>query len=944
MSSTSVPSGLHPRVAFLAACIVGGGLIGASPLRAQVGESDSSAGDRDSGVTARDVPTALAVRRVEAIQVDGRADEDAWQAAPAATSFVQGNPNEGAPPAQPSAVRVLFDDGALYVFARLYETDPDRIANQLVRRDEEGQYDYFELSLDPNHDHLTGYRFRVSAANQQSDSYLFGDTREDDNWDAVWSSATSRDSVGWSVEMRIPLSQIRYEAATGAQTWGVNFTRRRLASNSTSYFSLQSRTVRGRVSQFGALDGIEVSSDARRLEILPYLASEFHRAEGEPGDPLFDGTELTPRFGLDVRAGLGTAFSVDATVNPDFGQVEVDPEVINLTAFETFFPEKRPFFVQDAQILSFALGSRSGGGGGGGGFRGGDQLFFSRRIGRTPHGSGPDDADFTDIPGQTTILGAAKLTGRTDGGLSVGLLTAATAAERADIYFEEDGLFDKSLVEPASQFGVARLQQDFRNGGTTLGAIATGMRRDLPSSGAFDDLSSNAYSAGLDFEHQWGGAQNRNWRLFGFLAGTHVRGPSDALLDIQESSNHYFQRPDADYLEVDSTATSMTGINWRLQFSRQSAEHWTWSVWLAQITPGFEVNDLGFSRSSERLDGGASVSYRSIEPGPLFRSYSVRLTTFHSWRQDLLDDFFDAGNWAQTYKRGTFSLSSNFDFLNNWGLNLRTSWNPQSLSDTKTRGGPLMTEPGSFSFNVSVNTDRRRAVSLRPSVEYRPRSRGNGYEVSTGLGVSLRPTSSWEIEFQPRFSRQRTGSQYVTDSDAVFYEPTYGDRYLFGDLLRHSFSVETRINVAFSPDLSLQLFAQPLVSTGEYLSYRQLETSETFDFLEFEEGVATETEDGVLCGSGSTCVLAGERYVDFTGDGLADDSFGDRNFNIRSLRSSAVLRWEYLPGSVLFLVWQQARRDELENGDFNLGRDLGGIFSAPGEDTFIAKASFYVDF
>ncbi len=894
------------------------------------------------GDTRSSLPIVQAVRNDLEIAVDGVLDEPDWQDAPPITAFVQGSPVEGAAPAEPSEVRVLFDDHAVYVSARMFESDPDQIADQLVRRDEQGQFDYFELSLDPNHDRLTGYRFRVSAANVQGDTYLYGDTREDRNWDAVWSSGTHRDSLGWSVEMRIPLSQIRYEGTEGAQTWGVNFTRRRLASNSTDYFALQSRTVRGRVSQFGQLQGIEINGTARRLEILPFVASEFHREDAEEGNPFFDGTKLSQRFGLDVRAGLGTAFSLDATVNPDFGQVEVDPEVINLTAFETFFPEKRPFFVQDAQILSFALGSRSGGGGGG--FRGGDQLFFSRRIGRTPHGRGPDEADFVDVPGQTTILGAAKLTGRTQSGLSVGFLTAATAAERADAYFADDDQFDNSLVEPAGQYAVARLQQDFGDGGTTVGTILTGMRRELPSGGEFDDLTSNAYSAGLDFEHQWGGPQERNWRLFGFFAGSHVRGSSDALLDIQRSSNHYFQRPDADYLEVDSTATAMTGFNWRLQFSRQSAEHWTWSVWAAQITPGFEVNDLGFSRSSERLDGGASVSYRNITPGPLFRSYSVRLTTFHNWRQDLLDDFFDAGNWAQTYKRGTFSLSTNFEFNNNWRMDLRSSFNPQALSDTKTRGGPLMTEPGSISFNASMNTDRRKAVSIRPSVEYRPRFRDNGYTIRTGLGITFRPASSWEIELQPRFSRERNSSQYVTDSDADFYDPTYGERYLFGDLLRHSFSLETRINVAFSPNLSLQLFAQPLVSSGEYRSYRQLEASETFDFIELEEGVATETEAGVSCGTGTICLLDGERHVDFTGDGLADDSFGDRDFNIRSLRGSAVLRWEYRPGSVFFLVWQQARRDVLDTGEFRLGRDLGGIFSAPGEDTFIAKASFYIDF
>lgn len=920
-----VTAGLHMAI----------GLYAPALAAQEVGSSDEKnrapVGGTGYSQQAEDEPVAQVSRREGAIRIDGRLDEPAWLLATPVTRFVQGEPTEGAAPAESTEVRLLFDDRSLYIGARMYERDPENIQSQLVRRDQDGQYDYFEISLDPNGDDLTGYRFRVGAAGVESDAYLYQDTREDREWDAVWDSGVHRDSLGWSVEMRIPLSQIRYESPDPEKPWGVNFIRRRLASTSLSYFSLESRNVRGKVSQFGRLEGIQLPNQARRLEVRPFFVSQIRSEPVTEGDPFTERGDVSPRLGLDLSYGVTSTFSLDATINPDFGQVEVDPEVINLTAFETFFPELRPFFVQDARVFDFELSGRR------------NTLFFSRRIGRSPHGGDSGEADFTDVPGQSTILGATKFTGRTASGLSVGLLAAVTDEETGKAFFSDNGEIRDFVVEPRSEFGVLRLQQDLRDGASRVGAIVTALNRESPGDGSFDEITTNAYSAGVDFEHDWGGASDRNWRVFGNLATSFIRGVSEALIRIQESSNHRFQRPDAPKLGVDSTATSMTGVNWQFQFERLSAKHWTWATWMGEISPGFEVNDLGFSTDTEHYQWGARIGYREIQPGSIFRAYSLRLFTSNNFRHTITDDLFSASNIAHSYKSGFLSLNGKFTFLNNWEMEADVSYSPQSLSDSQTRGGPLMTDPASVRFELQVETDPRAIISLEPSVEFTDRALDGGKTFETELKLAFRPAPSWEIRIGPKYKRERDAAQFVTSTDTVAFAPTFGSRYLFADLLRQEFSLETRVDVAFTPNVSLQIFAQPLVSTGNFQTYKQLARPESFDFLSFEEGVASVQSDGeVSCLGGATCVLDGERFVDFDGQGAADFSFGDRDFNIRSLVGNAVFRWEYRSGSTLFIVWQQSRRETEDFGDFSLGRDVAGIFSAPATNTLIVKVSHYL--
>lgn len=864
------------------------------------------------------------------VDVDGRLDEEVWNRAPVASRFVQGEPVEGIPAEEETEVWVLFDGSALYIGARLYDSDPDAITDRLVRRDDHGNFDYFEVSLDPNNDRRTGYAFRVSAANVQGDQYLYNDRREDRAWDAVWDSGVQQDGEGWTVEMRIPLSQIRYEAADSVQTWGANFTRMRQASKEKSYFHLMSRLQEGRVSQFGRLEGIRIPRASRRVEVRPYVLSSAHRGPAEPGDPFFDGSALDTRTGFELRYGLGAAFTLDATINPDFGQVEADPATINLSAFETFYQERRPFFVEDARVLDFTLSGHR------------NSLFYSRRIGRSPHGRAPWDADFSEVPDAATILGAAKVTGRTSGGLSIGALGAVTQEERGEAFFADQGVTDDFIVEPRSNFGVVRLEQDFREGASQVGAIVTGMSRKLPGDESFDFLTSTAYSAGLDFEHTW---NDRQWALHGFLAGSHVRGDSTALIRLQRASNHYFHRPDALYVEMDSTATEMTGAEWRLQLDRRSGEHWTGGVWVAQVTPGFEINDLGFSQSRERLDGGTRISYREIKPGDLFRSYSLSFTTYHNWSHDVLEeDPLSWASWQKAHTSGSFNLKGNTTFLNYWRLDGDIRLSPDNMSRTATRGGPLMRDPGSFTFGMRVHSDGRKAFSIIPGFEVTRGRDGSGDKFLGGAQIEVRPSPGLEFSIRPAFSRQVEGAQYVSSTDVLPFDPTYGRRYLFSDLERNTLSMDTRLDMTFSPTLSLQLFAQPFLSSGDYQSYKQLARSESFEFQRFEDGTYTLAEDGsVRCVGGQSCLDAdGKRHLDLDGDGSVDYAFTDRDFNLRSLIGNAVIRWEYRPGSTVFLVWQHRQSAWANTGNFDLNRDLAGLWDAPSDDVFMLKVNYWL--
>ncbi|MDA0327725.1 MAG: DUF5916 domain-containing protein [Gemmatimonadetes bacterium] len=859
------------------------------------------------------------------IELDGIFDEPDWALAPVFTGFTQGEPVEGEPAEQQTEVRILFGDDAIWIAARMWDSEPTRIDRRLTRRDTHGTYDQFSLHLDPNRDGLTGYSFSVSAANVQGDLYFYNDDKMDGNWDAVWSSAVHVDEDGWTAEIRIPLSQIRYEASDDAQTWGINFHRMRVANNERSYHTLVSRVRRGIVSQMGRLENVRVTRPSRRLEIRPYAVSSLENRPADPNDPFFDGRATGGRVGLDMSYGLGAAFTFDATINPDFGQVEADPAVINLTAFETFFPEQRPFFVEDARVFDFGLSG------------GRNSLFYSRRIGRAPRGGAPSSAAFSEIPTNATILGAAKLAGRTTKGLSIGALAAVTGNEFGQGRFA-DGSDDEFLVEPRSEFAVFSLAQDLNEGMTQIRGITTAMRRDLPVDGSFDWLPSSAINGGVRFEHQW---SERTWSLYGFFAGSQVRGSEVAMQSIQRSSTHYLQRPDATRFSVDPNATSLSGRDWRLQLEKRGGEHWTGALWAAEVSKLFDVNDLGFSPNAERLDGGFRFGYREIRPSSVFRNYDVSVNSFHNWSHEALDDVWSVDSWHNARTNGNYSLNLSGQFLNYWNVRTSARYNPRKMSRTATRGGPMMVGPASTNWTLNVNSDRRKEVSFGGQLEQGNDHEGRGGSTQISGDVRVRPSDNLAVSVSPRWESATSGDQYVTATNTLPYAPTFGHRYLFADLDRSTLSMEVRLDWTFSPELSLQLFAQPLLSSGDYLQYKQLNASQSFDFNDFGVGVAQVLPGEVRC-SAAICDVDGTQFVDFDNDGVTDYSFSDRDFNVRSMIGNAVLRWEYRPGSTVFLVWQRTQAGRSSNGTFDFGRDLGALFDAPAENRFIIKVNYWL--
>jgi hypothetical protein len=868
-----------------------------------------------------------AVATDEEIRIDGRLTEDAWRAAPAIDDFVQGEPVEGAEPQARTVVRVLYDEQAIYVGARMYEPNPSRIARQLVRRDETGQADYLEVMFDPNLDRRTGYAFRVSAAGVQRDAYLHQDSEEDDSWDGVWASAVQIDSLGWTVEMRIPWSQVRYEPSDEPQTWGVNFVRWRVSAGELTYHALIPRNQHGRVSFFRPMSGVRAPRHVRRIEVRPYVLARGRTGAAEPGNPFFTGRETDARTGMDVRYGLGTAFTLDATVNPDFGQVEVDPAVVNLTAFETFFSERRPFFVEDARIFDFELSGRR------------SRLFYSRRIGREPQGGAPAGAVHSEVPDGTTILGAAKLTGRTAGGLSLGALAAVTGEAEGRALYGETGEIQAFVAEPRTYQTVLRTRQDLRDGQSTVGAIAAGLRRDLPGDGSLDFLTADALAGGIDFEHMWG---DRTWAIDGFVAGSLVRGDSTALIRIQRSPNHYWQRPDSRHA-VDSTRTSLAGANWRLGVARRSGRAWTGNVSIGHLGPGFEINDVGFSSATEHIEANASIAYRDIEPGRLLREYRVQLSTFQNFRTAAMDRPLDPDSWRDARQAGSIWVDVNYTLNNFWEGYAEVAYRPEGFDATATRGGPLLRSPVSRRLIARINTDRRQAMSVGTSADYQWGEAFSTFE--TDLDLRWRPAPRFELGVNPELEIQTTRNQYVSTFDDDAFTATYGRRYLFGDLERRTLSMETRVAVTFTRDLTLQLFVQPLLDAGRYTAYKELSAPRSFDFRTLEPGdPADRSGDGLIdaCLSGDICFHEGRQYVDATGDGTVDHTFVDRDFNVVSLRGNAVLRWEYRPGSTLFLVWQQSRFERRPFGDFDPRRDHRDILDVHPDNVFIIKVNYWL--
>ena len=848
------------------------------------------------------VPVAVAARAGRGgPAVDGRLDDPVWQAATPITDFTQRDPHEGQPGTERTEARIAYTDDALYVAIRAYDSHPEAIVAQLTRRDEESPSDWLAIGIDSYRDRRTAFAFFVNPAGVKRDSYLFDDSNEDYSWDAVWEVATSRDAEGWTAEFRIPFSQLRFPKRDEHQ-FGFNVYRVIARLNEEQYWRLPPKNQSGMVSRFGDLIGIEGINPPRRVEVMPYAAASGTFDPAEAGNPFQTGRDGRGRTGADMLVGLTSNLTLSATINPDFGQVEADPAVVNLTAFESFFPEKRPFFNEGLDVFRFPIALGDGDGAN-------EQLFYTRRIGRAPQGEADDRGGYAQEVTETTILGAAKLTGKTPSGWTVGLLSALTAEERADVV-DAAGTRFSDPVEPRSLYSVGRLARDFRNGLTQIGVFATAMDRSLPR--GLDDLRRSAYAGGLKWSHRF---RHDTYSIQGWLVGTTVRGSPEAIDNTQRSSARYFQRPDHDYVTYDPTRTSLSGFAGQFVFNKHAGGNWRFGVGADTRSPGFEVNDIGYQRDADRSIQFTWINRRWLQPGKVFRRLNINFNQWYGWTY----------GWDRLALGGNVNL--NYTLLNYWGgyLGLNREWD--GIATGALRGGPAFIRPGGTNGWGGFYSDDRKAFRLGLNGSFWRGDENAGWYYGFGPDIAWRPASNVDLSVSPNLSRNVDRWQYLDTQDALG-----STHYLFGELEQTTVNLTVRGNATFTPELSLQVYAQPFVASGDFTGFKRVSDPRAARFADrFEVFEA----DRLM-------VQTGEVGVDLDRDGQVDLDLGNPDFSYLSFRSNVVLRWEYLLGSTLFLVWQHGRSYDNHDGTFNLGSSLDQLFRSDARNTFVVKLNYWL--
>jgi hypothetical protein len=870
------------------------------------------------------VPSARAARRNAQVTLDGRLDDAAWQTATPVTEFTQIDPNEGQPGSQRTEMRFLYDDAALYVGARMHDTEGRAgVRTSLVRRDAAFNSDYIEVVIDGFHDHLGRAFFQVNPSGSKFDMLGIGTSCCDDGWDPIWEAATRIEDDGWTAEIRIPLSQIKFSSAP-SQTWGLQLRRWIQRRNELQQWAFWRKNESGGPNRFGHLEGLEFGErSGRQLELLPYVAAKTQNLAVPNGDPFNGGNVQSARAGLDVKYNLSSNFTLDATFNPDFGQVEADPAVVNLTAFETSFPEKRPFFIASSGVFGF------------GGFNcyfcsnvSSLSAFYTRRIGRSPQGAdlAHSAGTYADVPDATTILGAAKVTGRTGNGLTIGLLNAVTNREEARVR-PSSGSDLNQVVEPLTNYFVGRVKKDLMRGNLVIGGIATSVLRDLDDAFA-PRLTRHAELVGTDVRYTF---KERNYSLTGNFAITNIAGDPAVISARQQAPARYFQRPDrkpgSDGFfsnSLDPTATEMRGGGAYLRLGKD-AGNWLWETAVNVRTPGFEANDLAFLTRADYIWYNANV----------FRSF----TKPTSWYRDLA--LIGGGQEQQNFDGDVTDRQLHFfvgmTAKNFWNFNTFYIYKPDLLDDRLLRGGPNVVKPGVDVIGWNMSTDSRGRIIFNAFGES-AKNRLGGFGNSVGTGITYRPMPNATLTLGPNWNNSRSLLQYVRRFDDPTSTAFYGSRYVLASIDQKQLSLETRLSWTFSPTTSFELFAQPLLASGDYFDFKEYDAPRTLDLSVYgrDRGTVTETASAT---PGDPSTIA----IDPDGSGpAATMQFGNPDFNFRSLRGNAVFRWEFKPGSVMYVAWAHSRSASLAQGDFRFSRDFSGMFENIPDNVFLVKASFWI--
>jgi hypothetical protein len=818
--------------------------------------------------------TARAVLAVHAPVIDGHANDVIWQHTPPITDFQEWSPTEGKPPRFPTEARVAYDRSNLYVFIRCFDPHPDSIIRLIGRRDDFPQSDRVVLLIDSYHDRRTGFEFGVTAAGGRYDAAIYDDGNEDLAWDAVWDVATTIDSAGWTAEFRIPLSQLRYGSQRD-HTFGFAIDRDIYRFNERVSWPLFRQSAAGMVNQFASISGLNDLEAPRRLEAAPYVVTKNVSQIQGTGF----GREQNVSLGADLKYRVASNLTLDATVNPDFGQVEADPGVLNLTAYETFFPERRPFFVAGRGLFDVPIGCNNVDCGSQG-------LFYSRRIGRAPELAG--EYSDTTSPAFTTILGAGKLTGRLPGGLRVGALDAVTERMRG---------VGGQTIEPATNYGVFRLDQDYGKGEGTVGAMVTAVNRGLDS-WSTPYLPNSSYAGAIGFRQRF---LHKSFEVSALVAGSRVTGSAPVIADIQQNSVHYLQRPDAG-LSFDSTRTVLSGDAEELKFDKVAGTHVRFETAWQRRSPGFEINDLGYLQRAGDQNWSTWVGYFDHHVRPLYQSLQWNVNWWQFWTTEGLP------------LERAFNTNFHLTLRNNWGIHLGGTLGQlgTTYNDRAARGGPAVRQDPYIAPWLYIGGDDRKRVVPYLGINYVRGQAGHRHYISVNPELDVKLSSRFTASASLDWELDENGTQWYDNSTDSLGVTHYG----FAHLRQTTEGITARANYTVSPTMTIQVYAQPFVSKGTYTNLRELSATPR----------AAQYDD---------------RFQPYYDAETAADPGG---FNYKQFRSSLVFRWEYLPGSTVYAVWTQGRQGDADlEGTASFGGDLRDLFNLRADNTFLVKVSYWLN-
>jgi hypothetical protein len=825
--------------------------------------------------------------------IDGKLDDECWKYGTWAGDYTQWIPREGAKPTWPTEFNIQYDDKNLYIAFRGYDGEPDKINRFAGVRDEQVG-DMMGVTFDSYRDYRTGFEFTLTAWGQKSDLVLFNPMNWDFNWNPVWKGKVGMEDSAWVAEMEVPLSQVRY-SSQNEQVWGMHTWRYISRLQEESNWEKQSKTGPGMIYNFGELRGIQGLKKSRRLEIMPFALGELKTFKKESGNPFAENGRLWEgNAGLDAKIGVSSNFTIDLTVNPDFGQVESDPSVMNLTAFETFYEEKRPFFLEGLTIFNYDFDDQT--------------LFYSRRIGHVPSLTvSPDENPFVQTPDKTTILSALKFSGTTSKGLSLGIIQSLTANEFAKVS-DTIGNMSKMKVEPLTSYTVARIQKGFKAGNTILGGMITSVNRAIDEN-SLEFLSNNAYTGGFDILHHW---RDKEFFLDGKLLGSFVNGSKTAIATLQESSARYYQRPGADYLNYDTTRTSLSGFGGKLRIGKKSKGFWRYSTGVTWLSPGLEFNDLGYMREADKIDNQNEISYFVNQPVSIFRTYEITLEQFNSW------------NFHGTYLGSGGHLSFESEFRNQWLLGANLIFHSEAPDTRILRGGPDMIMPGNIMTFGLIGTDRSKKVAA--TLEGNFEKYGNHSITTWGVEpiITIRPVNILKISLSANYSENHNMLQYISDS--VYLSEK---RYILGTIDQKTLGLTFRLDLNLTPEFSVQYYGSPFISRGNYSDYKRITDPESKNFDERFISLPDPIQSGNTFG------------FDENNDRSSDYSVQNPNFNFFEFRSNLVAKWEYRLGSFIYFVWSSGRTGNNTDSHASLGdsyKYLGDVFP---NNIFLIKLSYW---